>query len=273
MTGTSKIRFACQTYSWQMTIDTYRGRLAHMVSVCAGAGFAGFEPEVVMLGDDWTGAGLREVLREHDVSLAALCLVEDWRGPHETERERAEADQVIQAVAGIPGAIVNLCQYPGADRKNLRARQDDLLSCVDAVSRRAEEAGVHCTFHPNSADGSLFRARQDYAYLLDHLPARIGFTPDLGHVARGGMDPVEIVTSYRERIDHLHLKDMDADGGWAPTGQGVIDFPGVVKYLSGTGYQGWIVLEDESPDAAARPDEAAARNARYVHDVLEPVIA
>ena len=57
------IRFACQTYSWQMSIDRYSGRVEHMVGRAAAAGFAGFEPEVVMLGPSYLDASrLRDVL-------------------------------------------------------------------------------------------------------------------------------------------------------------------------------------------------------------------
>jgi len=263
-----RIRFACQTYSWQLNVDTYRGRLTDMLRVTAQAGFAGFEPELVMLGEDWRREKLRAALDEHGVSLAALCLVEPWREPVETDAERADADRVIHAVAGIPGAIINLCQFPGGDRHDLRERQLNALRCLDAVSRRAEDAGVHCTFHPNSPSGSVFRTREDYDLLLESLADRIGYTPDLGHIAQGGMDPLTIVSTYRERVDHLHIKDVYVDGRWAPTGNGVIDIQGVVGYLAQTGYRGWITMEDESAEAEHDPDKAVLRNGRFVDEML-----
>jgi inosose dehydratase len=269
--GVTGIRFACQTYSWQLTIDRYRGRIDHMVKAAAAAGFTGFEPELVMLGDDWSADQLSDTLAENGMVLAALCLVEPWRGPSETEAERRDADRVIEAVAANPGAIINLCQYPGDDRSELRERQGNVLSCLDTVSKRAAEAGVHCTFHPNSPVGSVFRTREDYEVLLGDLPPRIGFTPDLGHLSKGGMDPLEVVRTYRERVDHLHVKDIAADGTWAATGAGIIDIAGIVDYLVGSGYQGWITMEDESPEAERDPDHAVLGNGDYIRDVLSGV--
>jgi inosose dehydratase len=262
------LRYACQTYSWQLSIDQYCGRLDHMVRVAADAGFTGFEPELVMLGDDWDIPRLTDTLATYDVALAALCLVEPWRGPEESDPERADADRVIAAVAALPGAVINLCQYPGDDRQDLRERQENALKCLGAVAQRADDHGVHCTFHPNSPAGSIFRTREDYELLLDGLPERIGFTPDLGHLANGGMDPLEIVRTYRERVDHLHIKDFAADGSWAATGAGVIDIPAVVAYLAETGYRGWITMEDESPEAERDPDTAVRGNGEYVRTVL-----
>jgi inosose dehydratase len=269
---TSPIRFGCQTYSWQMTIDSYRGRVAHMVAAASRAGFAGFEPEVVMLGAGWRAGTLRAELDRYGLSLAALCLVEPWAGRYETEQEAREADQAIEAVATIPGAILNLCQLPGADRSDLAARQRNALACLDAVSRRAARRGVHCTFHPNSPAGSVFRTAADYEVLIDGLSQDIGFTPDLGHIVKGGMQPLEVLMTYRDRVDHVHYKDIGADGRWAPTGAGVVDFVAVTAYLARTGYAGWIVMEDESPGAEADPDGAARRNADYARAILEPVL-
>ena len=268
----SPIRFACQTYSWQMSIDRYRGRVGHMAEVAAGAGFDGFEPEVVMLGDGWDARATLAELERHGIALAALCLVELWRGPAETEDEARNADRAIEAVAMSPGTVLNLCQFPGADRGDLAERQRNALACLDAVSARAAERGVHCTFHPNSPEGSIFRTAADYEVLLDGLAARIGFTPDLGHIVKGGMRPMEVLTAYRSRVDHIHYKDIAADGTWAATGDGEIDFVAVTEYLARTGYRGWIVMEDESPSAEADPDAAALRNAEYARLALEPVL-
>jgi inosose dehydratase len=264
----SGIRFGCQTYSWQMSIDTYRGQVAHMVATAAAAGFHGFEPEVVMLGDGWRAGDLLSELDRHDLRLAALCLVESWAGRSETPAEAAAADQAIEAVAAAPGALLNLCQLPGTDRRDLAQRQRHALSCLAAVAARAADKGVRCTFHPNSPGGSVFRTAADYEVLLNGLPDDVGFTPDLGHLVRGGMDPFDVLTTHRDRIDHVHYKDIAANGSWAPTGAGVVDFPAVTRYLARTGYTGWIVMEDESPQAQADPDGAAARNAEYARTVL-----
>ena len=263
------IRFGCQTYSWQMTIDTYRGRLDHMAATAANAGFAGLEPEIVMLGNDWSGATLTSTLDRYGIALAALCFVQPWSGAVETDEEARAADSAIAAVAGIPGAILNLCQLPGTDRNDLAERQMHAIACVAAIAERAADRGVHCTFHPNSPAGSVFRTADDYDLLLDRLPDHIGFTPDLGHVVNGGMDPLELLMKYRDRVDHIHYKDIDVGGEWAETGAGTVDFVAVTDYLSRTGYHGWIVMEDESSRAERDPDGAAARNGDYVRTVLQ----
>lgn len=266
---TTELRFACQTYSWQMSLDRYRGRLDHMIGTAAGAGFTGFEAELIMLGDDWSATGLRDTLQQHGVELAALVLVEDWRAERETDAERADADLLIDALTIFPGAKLVLCPYPGEDRSDLAERQEHAVACMTAVARRAAEVGITSTFHPNSPAGSVFRTAADYRRMAELLPSVINYTPDLGHIARGGMDPLSVVRDWRDRIDHLHVKDLGVDQTtWATIGDGVVDVAGVLDFLRKTDYDGWVTFEDESPEAEHDPDEAVARNGRFIADSL-----
>lgn len=253
-----------------MNLAKYRGEVDHMMSVAAAAGFAGIEPEVVMLGVPWDGDSLRAALDRHGLILAALTLVCDWREEVELSHEREMADAAITAVAAIPGAVLNLVQYPGTDRADLGQRQRNAFRCMRDVARRAADQGVLSTFHPNSPPGSAFRTAADYDFLLNELDPLIGFTPDAGHIAAGGMDPVAIIRRMGSRVKHVHIKDIAADGTWAATGEGVLDIIGVVDALHAIGYEGWIAFEDESDFAARDPDAAVMTAGRYIDNLLAP---
>jgi inosose dehydratase len=156
---------------------------------------------------------------------------------------------------------------PGADRRNLAERQKNALACVNAVGARANAAGVVSAFHPNSPDGSIFRTADDYAVMLDGLASQnVGFAPDAGHIAKGGMDPVKVFRETLGLVRHVHFKDMDADGQWKEMGRGCIDFLGIVELLSQADYQGWIMIEDESAFAENDPDAATLANGKYVQE-------
>jgi len=267
---TNGISFACQTYSWQMSRELFRGHIDHIAKVVAGAGFRALEPEVFMLGDFFDGHRLSEALGEYDLELASVALAAGWRYEEETDGEREEADSVIALLTRFPGAKLVLVQLPGQDRSELQVRQRRAISCMNAVARRAIDAGIRPTVHPNSPPGSVFRVATDYQILLEGLDPGVGYTPDVGHVAVGGMGPLATVQMYRERLDHVHFKDVHADGSWAATGDGQCDFRAITEFLARTHYHGWIVLEDESEQARQDPDGAARRNADFVRQVLLP---
>ncbi len=263
-------RFGCQTYTWQMSYEKYRDGLDGILDTVRDCGFAGLEPEVCMLGKYRTEpARLREALVARKLELGALCLVCDWRQPSETVEERAEADRVIRYLAeSFPQTVLALCQMPGKDRRGLAGRQANCLSCINAVAARAAGAGLTAAFHPNSPAGSVFRTAEDYRVMLDGLDEKVlGFAPDAGHIAKGGMDPVTIFRDARRLIRHVHFKDLGANGKWALLGEGTIDYPALLAELKAAGYRGWVMVEDESPLAETDPNAATAHNGRYLQAV------
>lgn len=268
------LSFGCQAYTWQMS-GRFVGRLEHILDSVQAAGFAGFELETCMLGDFYDAPGrFAETLDRRGLQLAALTLALPWAQSAETDAERAEADRAFAYVSRFPGAQLVLAQLPGPDRADLGRRQHDALACLNAIGRRAKSHGIVASFHPNSPPGSVFRTREDYRVMGEGLDAvAVGFAPDAGHIANGGMDPVEVFRTYRPLIRHVHFKDLDRQGTWTAMGAGIIDFPALVRGLRDSGFDGWIMVEEESPQAEAEPDAVTLANGRYVQDCLSPLLA
>jgi inosose dehydratase len=270
----SQIKFGCQFYTWQMSGDRYVGKLPHILSVVGDAGFAGIEPETCMLGTYYADPFvLKDILEQHALELGAITLVCDWAGPVETDQEKGEAERLFNYMKAFADTHLMLCQMPGRDRANLRKRQENAIACVNAVAARAADRGIVSSFHPNSPPGSVFRIEEDYQILLDGLDSRIvGYAPDTGHIANGGIDVIQTFERYRSSIVHVHFKDIAATGEWAAMGEGVIDFPRVVTMLRDTDYTGWIMVEEESKAAEAEPDAATIQNGTYLEQSLWPLV-
>ncbi|TIT49695.1 MAG: sugar phosphate isomerase/epimerase, partial [Mesorhizobium sp.] len=74
-------------------------------------------------------------------------------------------------------------------------------------------------------------------------------------------DMIDTLTTYRDRIHYVHLKDVDASGIWAMLGKGVCDTAAVIDIASAAPrFNGWLVLEEESETAAADPAAAVKTN-------------
>lgn len=268
------IRLACETYTWQMPGEQYKGKLEHIMEVASRAGYKGIEPDSSFLHHLADPALMKKALNQFELELSVFCYVEDWRNPRETDEERRRADAWISFMEHFPHAIFLLVQMPGKDRNDLHERQQNLLSCVNEIAKRAAGKGIRCSYHPNSPMGSIYRTEEDYKILLNGLDRSvIGYTPDLGHIAKGGMDPLSIVKEYHELINCIHYKDMYEDGRWALMGEGIIDFVGTTNYLKMIGFNGWIVVEDECDEAITEPDLVALKDGQYIKRVLEPLIS
>lgn len=270
----SSIKFGCQFYTWQMSGDCYVGKLPHILEVVAKASFTGIEPETCMLGSYYEDPlRLKDVLDRYNLRLGAIALVCNWSGPVESEADKMEAERIFTYLKPFPETHLLLSQFAGKDRTNLRERQENMIRCVNAVACRAADRGIACSFHPNSPPGSLFRILEDYRLLLDGLDSHfVGFAPDTGHIAKGGMDVLEIFDTYRPLVKHIHFKDINTSGEWTAMGAGMIDFPQIVAGLRATGYSGWIMVEEESPEAEANPDAATIKNGDYLRQFLIPIV-
>ena len=269
----SKIKLGCETYTWQMPGEQYKGKFEHIMEVCHQAGFAGVEPETSFLQHLEDPHLLKDALNQANVELAVLAVVEDWLSPKESDGERKRADKWLELLSHFPETLLLLVQMPQGDRTQLRERQQNCISCCNAFAERATDQGIEVSNHPNSPSGSVFRTASDYEVLLEGLDERfIGYCPDVGHMAKGEMDPLDIMKIYRERINLVHYKDMYDDGSWAQTGKGSIDFVEITQYLLDTDYAGWIIMEDECDDCITRPDEITLENGVYIEEVLRPML-
>ncbi|WP_372661756.1 sugar phosphate isomerase/epimerase family protein [Cohnella sp.] len=268
------MKFGCHGYTWQLSYETQSDNLTHIMDVISDSGFKGLDTQVVMLGRFHNHPTLlKEELHKRNLELAALTLSLHWLNEEETDAERSAADYFVEYLRHFPNALLNVVQMPGNNREQLQLRQRNVLNCVNSLARRAADKGVVTAFHPNSPPGSVFRNIEDYKIMFEGLDTNvIGYTPDAGHIACGGMDVAEIFETYRPLIKHVHFKDASADYVWKAMGDGVIDFPRIVRNLRDTNYNGWIMVEEESEKAVADPDGAMMENSSYVREQLIPII-
>jgi inosose dehydratase len=265
-------RFGSEVYTWFMSGNgqTHQGRLGHMIEVIAKAGFTGIQPIFTWMGDLIDPDLLKDKLEEQGIGLAALALALDWNEGAETRQEREIADHAIRVLQKFPGALLNTVQIP-TGRHNLAARQKSLVSIVNQVSARAAENGVTCSFHPNSPHTSIIRTAEDYRIVLEALdPAVTGWTPDVGHIINGGMDPLEKMKEYQSLINHVHFKDWDGNPEFALMGKGKVNLSGVTQWLKDIRYNGWIICEDEGSEALEDPDFVTLHDGQWIRETLIP---
>lgn len=268
------MKFGAEVYTWFMSEwgKTYDNKLDHMIEVAAKAGFTGIEPMHFWMGDLYDADTLAASLKKHNMVLAGISLVLDWNGPEETAEERAQADATIALLKHFPGAKLCTVQMP-TGRENLEQRRLNLVANVNTVSRRAVAEGIECSFHPNSPETSINRTEEDYNVIINGLDAAVtGWTPDVGHIANGGMDPLTKMKEWQHLINHVHYKDWDGNPEWTLMGEGKIDFTGITQWLKDIDFQGWVICEDEADKAIEDPDGVTLHDGEYCKAKLYPII-
>ncbi len=272
MSTSLPFRFGSEVYTWFMSGngETHKGRLGHFIEIIAQAGFSGIQPIFTWMGDLIDPGLLKAKLDEQGIQLAALALALEWNGEEETDEERAIADHAVRVLEQFPGAVLNTVQCP-TGRHDLVQRQKRLVATVNRVSARAAEKGIPCSFHPNSPHVSIIRTEEDYKVVLEGLdPAVTGWTPDVGHIINGGMDPLAKMKAYQHLINHVHYKDWDGEPEFALMGTGKVDLVSITQWLRDIDYNGWIICEDEGKEALHDPDFVTLHDGKWIQETLIP---
>ena len=87
--------------------------------------------------------------------------------------------------------------------------------------------------------------------------SKLTWEADVAWLVRGGVEPVEWLERYRDRLTAVHVKDIAPEGqnldedGWADVGRGVLDWRTLWQESRARGAR-WMVLEHDKPkDAVA----------------------
>ena len=141
--------------------------------------------------------------------------------------------------------------------------------------------------HPTEIAFDIVTAERALAALDGH--AAFGFNYDPSHLAYQGVDYIEFIRRFGDRIAHVHVKDVwwspgptdagvfgghtdfgDARRFWdfRSPGRGRVDFEGVVRALNRAGYAGPLSVEWE--DSGMDREHGAAEACHFVRRLAFP---
>ncbi len=132
--------------------------------------------------------------------------------------------------------------------------------------------GLKLCYHHHM--GTIVETRADIEDFMAHTRPPANLLLDTGHATWGGSDPADLARRYRDRIGHVHAKDVRRDvmdraraedwsfldavlghgndlGVYTVPGDGTVDYPAVFQALPN--YSGWVVIEAEQDPEKASP--------------------
>lgn len=272
--GRDIMEYGCQGSTWVLDYDIEADIMDKIMDDVKQGGFTGLDMQVSLLGRYKNDPNrFKEELDKRGLKLAALTLPHAFEGGKSSDKERELQDYYFNYIKHFPGAILNIPSRVGPNRDNLFKRQKEIIKGANELGKRAYENGIVTSLHPISYETSYWRFKEDYDVLFDGLdPMYMGYTPDVGHIVFGGMDPVEIIKEAFPLIKHVHFKDASWKREWKKMGEGDIDIPQCVQVLKDNGYDGWLIVEEETPEAQYQTTKTIAEIGRYVEKYLHPIV-
>ncbi|MBV1702228.1 MAG: myo-inosose-2 dehydratase [Hyphomicrobiales bacterium] len=157
------------------------------------------------------------------------------------------------------------------------------------VADAVRAAGLQLVYHHHM--GTIIYSREDIENFMANTGPSVHLLLDTGHATWGGCDPAELARTYRNRISHVHCKDVRAHiraksqaGDWSfldsvlgqgdelgiytVPGDGMVDFASVFAELKG--YDGWVVVEAEQDPKKAPALAYAKKGMAHLRAVLQP---
>ncbi|MFV0360201.1 myo-inosose-2 dehydratase [Tropicimonas sp.] len=254
----------------------------------AGAGFQGMELGRKFPRDPAT---LRKVLGEH-----GLELISGWYSGLLADRPVAEEQVAVAAharlladmgaavmVYGETGSMFPHAPLDASMSKRVKLDPSDMrdyAARLDEFSRwLLGQYGLELAYHHHLM--MVAETWDEISSLFDQAPSA-GLLLDTGHAYAGGFDYFSMIERFASRINHIHLKDVRSDilervrtqdlsfnasvraGMFTVPGDGVIDFEPLRRFVSDSGYQGWMVVEAEQDPTVAIPAPTVRRAFDYV---------
>ena len=235
------------------------------------AGFEGMEKGNKMPND---GAALKAKLAEF-----GLVFVGGWYSTElllRSAREEFEAAQAHIAMTKGAGADILIAAEtsntiqgnraaPLSKRPRLaKADWAGFGAKMTEFASRVADVGLTLCYHHHM--GTIVQSEADIDAFMENTKAPVNLLLDTGHATWGGSDPAALARRYRDRIHHVHCKDVrkakmdEANAGdwsfldsilgkgaelgvYTVPGDGMVDFVEVFQELKG--YSGWVILEAE----------------------------
>ena len=158
---------------------------------------------------------------------------------------------------------------------------------ITELAERLAAEGLTLCYHHHM--GTIVETEADIHHFMEHTRPPAHLLLDTGHATWGGSDPAALAQRYRDRISHVHVKDvrravmdqarredwsfLDAVLGqgqdlgiYTVPGDGMVDYPAVFRALPF--YSGWVVIEAEQDPDKANPLQYAKLGVANLKRVL-----
>jgi len=172
----------------------------------------------------------------------------------------AETSNAVHGDRGTP--LTGTPRLATDDWSRFGARMTDVADYI-------QTQGMKFAYHHHL--GTVVESPADLDAFLRHTGPSVGLTLDTGHAALGGIDPLDVIRRFPERIAHVHCKDIRRerhqaaraggksfldgvlDGMFTVPGDGSLDYGKIMAALADMRYSGWIVIEAEQDPKLADP--------------------
>lgn len=232
------------------------------------------------------------------LSSKGLSLVSGWKSvlfsdPSCRREEMKAYREHVDFLKAMGAKHVVTCeirdQFAGPNQSTLVPLTNEewkwMVDGLHLAGRYCQEQGMQLVYHFHGE--TVVETPDEISKLVEMTDSQlVHLLYDTGHAYYGGSDPLELLKSYYDRIQYIHLKDVRQkvldgsrqnhiklseaikEGIFTVPGDGCIDFKPIFKELSNRNFEGWIIIEAEQNPEVANPYNYARRAKKYVEKLI-----
>lgn len=229
-------KFAAQLYTLR---EELKEGIRPLFKTLKDMGWAGVQISAMPQGYD--PEEVSTALKENDLAAVGMHVALD--------RLTADLPGVLEE-ADLYGTKDIICPSVPAEMIN-EAGFRDLKKTLNQLAKDAP--GYRISYHNHAFEFDLeIDGKDGLSFLLDPAEGnQILAEIDVYWLKKAGLDPVEFLRPYANRMPILHLKDMTADERetFAEVGEGVIDFIPILEWGEANDVE-WYAVEQDQCDRA-----------------------
>lgn len=291
------IRLGIAPINWCNDDDPNLGKdisFEQCIDEMALAGYSGTE-----LGNKYPRdvTTLRSALEQRDLQLSSSWFSTYFTESGQYEKTLSRFLEHLSFMRALGSSFINVCECGHAIQgTNLPILSDHiprftqeqwsiLIQGLHTLGRIAYDFNMKIVYHYHAGTGVFLESDIDFL-MTNTSPGLVSLLLDTGHATFAGMDPVNLIDKYGDRILYVHLKDIRDDvlrqvkieglsfmdavraGVFTVPGDGVIDFIPIWTELQKHCFNGWMIVEAEQDPEKAPPLEYAKRAYDYLRSFV-----
>jgi sugar phosphate isomerase/epimerase len=153
---------------------------------------------------------------------------------------------------------ISALKFTGTSRK-VENGLDKAITVLKSVTPVAEEKGIDLMVENHFEN--TFEFKHDYEKIFSAIDSkRVGIALDTGHFLASGVDMIDLMETFPQKIFQIDMKDCAAGPGrrFMPFGQGDVEFDKLIGRVCELGFSGYLLVEFPRRDEAnAKADTKA----------------
>lgn len=239
---------------------------------------------------------LKKALNSQGLQLSSAWFSSFFTEPDQYQNTLSRFMEHLSFMRAMGASYINVCEcghaiqgthqaIMGPSKPEFTEAQWELLiQGLHAIGRIAYDFKMTLVYHFHAGTGVYNKNEIDY--LMEHTsPRLLSLLLDTGHAAFAGVDSLDLINRYADRISYVHLKDVRQDvllktahdqlsfmdavraGVFTVPGDGMVDFAAIFKALKGYHYFGWMIVEAEQDPNLAPPLEYAVKAFNHIQSL------